>query len=800
MPGQRTYRLPDSLTADLAKLREMIDQVRAGGLTPERLRAFRVPMGVYEQRESGTFMLRVRLPAGGVLPHQMQALADAAERYGDGTLHVTTRQDIQVHRVPLENVPPALEALAAAGLATKGGGGNTVRNITACPHAGVCPHEVFDVAPHAIAVTEFLLPDPLSYQLPRKYKLSFSGCGADCASATVNDLGFIARRSLGEGGQPGFAVYVGGGMGAHSRVADLFEEFVPASDIHLVAEAVKRVFDQHGNRKNRNRARLRFLLELIGLGGFRKLYEAELAILRQAAPPCPPLRDFVGAAEGQRASRPARPSASAAKGFDAWRARNVLPQKQEGYCLVEVPLALGDIGTEMLRGLADIVEHYGDGMLRTTQEQNALLRWVPEAELPDVHAQLAALGLAEPLPPVLRKLVACTGASTCRLGICLSRGLAQAISQVLSSDGLDLDALGPLAIRISGCPNSCGRHPVADIGLHGAARRIGGELIPHYVVQLGGRVGEGLARLAQGATAIPARNVPVFLTELLREFARSPHCPDFHAFLDAGGRRTAQQLLARFAKPRRADGDACACCSGAEYDWGSSSPFSLAGRGPGECSAGVFDLIEVDLASATQALERGHRHAATVLAARALLVTRGAQPRDDLDALKLFQEHFVAQGLVEPALAPIVENAIQVAAASDPETAFVVRSDVVAVFIDAVKTLYQNMDSSLRFAPPPEPPPAAAPSEDAEAVTEDYRGVSCPLNYVKAKLALEKMKPGEELTLILGDEGLANVPASAAADGHEILSITRGPEGNRLVIRKGGRPATPAATAAGRGA
>ncbi|MBM4038518.1 MAG: nitrite/sulfite reductase, partial [Planctomycetes bacterium] len=555
MLGHATYSLPDTLADDLAKLRDMIAQVQTGALAPERLRAFRVPMGVYEQRENGAFMLRVRVPAGGVLPHQLRALADAAERYGDGSLHVTTRQDIQVHRVPLENVAPALEALAQAGLSTKGGGGNTVRNVTACPHAGVCPHEAFDVAPHAVAVTEFLLPDPLSYQLPRKYKISFSGCGNDCASATVNDLGFIAR--LGDG-QPGFAVYVGGGMGAYSRVADFFEDFVPASDIHLVAEAVKRVFDQHGNRKNKNRARLRFLIEQIGLDAFRKLYDAELAALRQAAPPLPPLRDFVGAAEGHRGTRPPRPSASAAKTFDAWRRRNVLPQKQQGYFLVEAPLALGDIAPETLRGLADIVEHYGEGMLRTTQEQNALLRWVPEADLPDVHAQLDALGLAEPLPPVLRKLVACAGASTCRLGICLSRGLAQAVSQVLSSDGLDLDALGPLAIRISGCPNSCGRHPVGDIGLHGAARRIGGVLMPHYVVQLGGRVGEGRARLAQGATAIPARNVPAFLAELLREFTLSPEHPDFHAFLDAGGRRTAQRLLARFAKPGSAAADACA--------------------------------------------------------------------------------------------------------------------------------------------------------------------------------------------------------------------------------------------------
>ena len=204
---QSTYRLPDSLAADIEKLGELIEQVKSGALTPERFRAVRVPMGVYEQRESGTFMLRVRLPAGGLPPDPMRALADVATRFGNGLLHVTTRQDIQVHRVGLDAIHPALVALREAGLATKGGGGNTVRNITACPHSGVCANEAFDVAPYAVALTEFLLPDPLSFQLPRKYKIAFSGCSRDCAGATVADLGFIARR---RDGGPGFAVYVGG--------------------------------------------------------------------------------------------------------------------------------------------------------------------------------------------------------------------------------------------------------------------------------------------------------------------------------------------------------------------------------------------------------------------------------------------------------------------------------------------------------------------------------------------------------------------------------------------------------------
>ena len=279
---QDTYRLTDTLAEDFDKLRTMVAQFKAGELSGPHFKAFRVPLGVYEQREDNLFMLRVRLPGGGILPHQMRALAAVSRQYGNGLLHVTTRQDIQVHEVPLDNMHPALVQMARDGLSTKGGGGNTVRNITACPDAGVCAGEAFDVSPYAVALTEFLLPDPLCYQLPRKYKIAFSGCSSDCAGATVNDVGCIAKLRDGE---PGFTVYVAGGLGAKSRTADLLHEFVPVDEIHLVAEAVKRVFDKNGDRKNRNKARLRFVLDRIGVERFRKLYDEEHAALNASPPP-----------------------------------------------------------------------------------------------------------------------------------------------------------------------------------------------------------------------------------------------------------------------------------------------------------------------------------------------------------------------------------------------------------------------------------------------------------------------------------------------------------------------------------
>lgn len=773
------YHLPDSLVEDLEKFQEMTEQFKAGTLSAAYFQAFRVPMGVYEQRESGTFMLRVRLPAGGMLPHQMRGLAEVAKKDGNGILHVTTRQDIQVHRVPIDAIHPALVALYDIGLSTKGGGGNTVRNITACYDSGVCEKEVFDVAPYAVALTEFLLSDRLSYELPRKYKIAFSGCNKDCAGPTANDLGFIAKR---RGDVSGFSVYVGGGMGAHSRVADLLEDFVPASEFYLLAEAVKRVFDKYGNRKNKRKARLRFLIEQIGFEAFQRLYGAELDKLRAAPPSCPDLRPLShpewcpATKKGLNARGPSGAS------FDRWRENMVRPQKQQPYYIVDIPLILGDVEADVFYSMGDIVEAHGEGMLRTTQWQNAVIRWVHEDELAQLHRKLTHLDLAGTQPAVFRHIVACAGASTCKLGICLSRGLAKAIADVLSRNELDLTRLGDLKINISGCPNACGRHPTSQIGLFGAARRAAGRLVPHYGVKLGGSLEEGKAKLASGKGMVPARSVPAFLRDFLKAFLESAQCPDFEAFLETRGRRDAADLIQEYKDVPDFETD-----KNYYFDWGAQEIFSLAGRGPGECGAGVFDLIEVDLASADEALNERRCFAATVLAARSLLVTRGEQPGSDVEAFTLFRKHFLAEGLVDPMFEQLIDCAIPSASAPDPEGVFGGNPDDVASLIADVKTLYDNMDSSLRFSIPEPMNGPTQPSTSAEITVDtfkDFRGVVCPLNYVKTKLALEQMESGQVLAVLLDEEGARNVPASAAADGHEVLFIARENDHWRVHIRK----------------
>jgi sulfite reductase (ferredoxin) len=764
---QSTYNLPDTLREDLERFQEEVARFKQGALGGAEFRAFRVPQGVYEERTEGSYMLRVRLPAGGLLPAQMRALASVARAYGSGVLHLTTRQDAQVHGVSLDNIHPALAALGEAGLSTKGGGGNTVRNIIACPDAGVCAREEFDVAPYAVALTEFLLPDPLSYRMPRKYKIAFSGCPADCGGAMVNDLAFFARTRQ---GRRGFSAYVAGGMGANCRVAEPLEDFVPAEEVHYVAEAVKRVFDRHGNRRNKHRARLRYLMADVGPEAFRRLYGEELAALRADGLPPLQVRDLPG-----RRPEPPPVAEEPAEGFAGWRARNVIAQKDDGYYMVHVPLVLGDIDARAMAGLADVVEAHGEGAARTTQRQNVLLRWVHDDELPGLHRALLAVGLAGSAAPIVRNTVSCAGAATCKLGVCLSRGLSRAVVKKLEESGIDLDALGEMNVQISGCPNCCGRHPLGRIGLYGAARRIGGRLVPHYVVQLGARLGEGRTRLAEGNHTIPARNVPDLVADLLRSFLTSASYPDYDAFVDAEAGAVMDALYERYRHVPSFEDD-----KNFYYDWGADTPFSLAGRGPGECSSGVFDLIQVDLASAEQALAEGDLFSAVVLAARALLVTRGHEAHGEAESLDLFQTDFVAAGLVDASFGELVGRAWRsIGGAFDAQPA------EAAALVEAVKTLYGSLDSSLRFQAPPAAPAAAPSSSEDGDHRADFRGVACPLNYVMAKRSLESMASGEVLSITLGKEGARNVPESAAKDGHKVVSVTEEGDHWRVVIRKG---------------
>ncbi len=777
-------QIDEKLQAGLDRFHEETEKYRNGETSADHFRAFRVPFGVYEQRTAGRHMLRIRITAGDFASEQLRAMAQAALRDGNSLIHVTTRQDLQVHDVPVENLHRALVTLAESGLSTIGGGGNSVRNVTACADTGFCDKECFGVADHARAVTTDLLETPFALDLPRKYKLSFSGCDEDCAGARANDVGYIAKVV---DGKRGFAVYAGGGMGGKSTVANLLEEFIPEEEIFYVAEAVKRVFDRLGNRRNKHQARLRFLVEQLGFEGFKAKYKEALVEVREV----PPLE--IHATEDPRLDGAAKQVLEVdEEAFGEWRRFHVTAQPQPGFHKVEIPLFLGTIMGPVAEQLAAMADRCGAGKLRSTLAQNLVVPWVSTAALPLAFHLLKGAGLATPMPRLISEMAVCAGASTCRLGICQSRGLAEELRGLLEESSLDLAALKDLKVFISGCPNSCGRHLMADVGLSGGARRIAGEVAPHYEVRLGSRSTADSLAFADGKTVIPARTVPKTIVGLLEEFAGTAGEPDFYEFATTSGEHFLEGELA-LARERYESSAA-----DVHVDWGTEIPFSLAGRSPGECGAGVFDLIEIDLAAADEALAEGALYRATVSASRALLVTQGIEAGDDRQAMRAFSEKFVQPGHVDSAFRAVVEQAIGASYAGDPAAAYGVVAETVSGLVAAVRDLYGRLDQSLRLPDPDAKESSPAPDATSDATSAsapevaavdsdkevDFRGVVCPLNYVKTRMVLDKMTPGEVLSVLLDEAGARNVPESVAKDGHEVQDVTELEDHWRVLITR----------------
>ena len=762
------FKLPEEVIKATGEFGRALGEFLAGRMSADRFKGVRVPWGIYSQRGGRSFMARVRIPAGVVTPRQLRALGECSSNYGDGVLHVTTRQDIQIHGVRIEDVDKIISYLQDFNLSPRGGGGNTVRNVTACPFAGICPEERFDVRGYAIALTEFLLQDENSYRLPRKYKIAFSGCERDCALATVTDLGFVATRV---DDAEGFAVYVGGGLGAKSRVGQLLEEFVPSRDVGYVAEAVKRVFFRYGERRDRHRARLRFLVERLGIEGFRSLYRKELEGLKRTThialrgirfryP-----RDVEGDIPVTGDSR-----------FEEFRKYNVFPQKQKGYFAMGIRLPLGDIPAADLIRLADIGEKFGINEFRTTQTQNIYLCNVRADMVYPIYSELEAAGLARPYIDTVLDPIVCRGATTCNLGLCNSRGLAEELVSSLEGADIDPDTLRGITIKISGCPNACGQHPTGTIGLHGLARRVGGRPVPFYKILLGGWVGEGGTELAEEVGIVPARNVPAVLKGFLIRLQDSleRHEGDLRDRLAHEGKRIMEEVIEEHTRVPPYEED-----PSFYRDFGQEGDFSLAGRGPGECGAGVLDMIEADLEEARAKLSLAEEEAHDPgilreilhLSARALLVVKGIDPRSPEEAVKAFHREFIEAGIASPRFRDLRARFTSLrGGAGDLE--------YVRAFYEEVRNLYASMDPNFQF------PARESTTEEAKAL--DLRGTPCPMNYVKAKLFLEGLPAGAVVDILL-DEGepIANVPGALEKDGHEIVSIEDLGGFYRVRVRKG---------------
>ncbi len=742
--------VPESVKEDTLNYRSQVKKFLDGQTLAVAFRAYRVPMGVYEQRTAGKFMVRIRIGAGLVLPYQLERIAKLSKTYGNGIIHVTTRQDIQIHEVNIEGTPDVLERLLEVGLSPRGGGGNTVRNVTACPRAGVCPREEFDVAPYAIATAENLLQDRSSFNLPRKYKIAFSGCSDDCAFASVADLGFFAHR---KNGVKGFSVYAAGGLGSNPAVAVQIEDFIEAKEVFEVAEAIKRLFDKYGDRTNKHKARLRYVLAKIGVEEFIKLYLKEKETLKADGLPCksPTIRDLTPVYGAPEASDNA-----------GQKQDNVLPEKTTGRYTVKLWLRNGDIPADDLNKVGQIAVRYGQGLVRTTQLQDILITGVAQEDINKVNGELNKLSInvfggGNP------KVVACTGASTCKLGLCLSRGLANAISEELSKNNIHLPES---IIRISGCPNSCGHHYIADLGFQGRAKRVNGKLMPCYDVLIGATTVEGNAHLAERIGTVPAKKIPGLLAK---------------AF-EAG--KIKKEKLEHLV----------GWCSGISsvqfpedyyYDFGSDKPFSLAGRGPGECGAGVMDVIKLDIDEAKDAIKSvpvndKNVYKAIVTAARALLVTFGLEPKKDREIFTAFSKRLIEPGWVKPQTQQLLDNAIDWCLGDRKSI-----DDLLPQIEDLtrrVEELFLSLDANLKFRAEPFVQQDDIGKANDKGFIIDLRGVECPLNFVKAKLELEKIVVGQVLEVLLDDgEPVRNAPASFAEQGQEVIEIKN--NGNHFCVK-----------------
>ena len=541
-------------------------------------------------------MQRIKIPGGGLNAEQLETLADLAEEYSDGIAHVTTRQDFQLHYVHIDDTPTLMRRLAAANITTREACGNSVRNVTACPYAGVCPDEVFDVTPYSRALSRFLLGHPDCQNFGRKFKPAFSGCSQHaCGLTNLHDLGLIAvKRSENGKEKRGFEMYVGGGLGAVPYQAKLFDPFVPPEELLPLAQAIARVFARHGEKKNRNRARIKFLIQDWGIEKFKEVVLEE----RKNLPPDPRWTDYLKDAE-QFQEAPLRPGGEwpswASEAFERWLRTNTRPQKQAGYVVVTVALPLGDITANQLRSMADIVRRFTKETVRTTVEQNFVIRWVSQSDLPELYNALQFVGLGEPGAGTIIDIVTCPGTDTCKLGISSSRGLAAELRKRLAEKSFQFEEpVENLHIKISGCFNSCGQHHVADLGFYGVSRKIAGYAVPHFQVVLGGEWEHNGGSYGLPVAAIPSKNIPEVVARLTDRYAAKRSSGEsFKDFVKRIGKAELKAVLENLSRPPADPSDRSFFS-----DWGDPREYTLGDLGTGECAGEVVSAIDFNLAAA----------------------------------------------------------------------------------------------------------------------------------------------------------------------------------------------------------
>ena len=837
------YRIPSTLDGDLDYTQSLIDQFKAGEIQAGQLKSNRVPMGIYEQRKNQHYMLRLRCAGGLITPEQLAKIAFVGHQLSTSHLHVTTRQEIQIHNVDLQDAVPALKKLEKVGISSAGGGGNTVRNMMVDDRSGLTADEEFDVYPYVEELTSRLIAEKDSFTMPRKYKVAIDTSVETANFSYIADLGLQARI---KDGKRGFRVLIAGSAASNAHTGWEVFDFLPEVDLYRAAKALKNWFHKYGNRRNRHKARMRYVFYKYGSEEAKRLYLEEFEALKKDGSidfhaPLLPLEHHKPSFE------PLAPHSSL---FEKWKHRYAHKQTnaeglKENLWYAYIPLKHGNNSTDFFAEVAEYMANYGNDVIRFTKKEQIQVRNIPEEYLPNIYQEFKKLGIYQvDYPVVVTNLTCCTGADTCRLGICLPKGAIDAIAKRLLQSDLDLDAIPELEIRMNGCTNICAVATWADLGFSGRVGRVGDDPYPAYTVWLPVK-GKHELDLQQGYIA--AKKIPEFIEDYLRDvIAELPNYVDYYDYVAKRGVETVKDLLKKYKELPSFDEN-----PDTFYDWGDDEKFSLIKYGKAECSAGLFDIIEIDQdtirekrkevdallgkaqieADASQAkvsddasqafgrldFEEQNKaekllHDIVFSENRMLLVTRGLDPRTDDDVYNGFVKEFIEAGIIPQKFKVLTDKARQ-------NESLISEKALIDELADLLNDLYQNMDDSLQFKLPADSVSAkqdSVPSQGTESssknensdnsassdenkksddnknsegivpdVKKDFRGVMCPMNFVKTKIALTPMKSGQLLEILLDDGApIENVPGSVKNEGHTVVSTEKVENYWKVLIRK----------------
>jgi len=628
---------------DIIELARKIEQFNNLEIDEEKFRSLRLARGVYGQRQQGVQMIRIKLPYGKVLSNQLRRIAEVSDEYSRGRLHITTRQDIQIHHVDLNRTPELWAALERDEVTLREACGNVVRNVTASETAGIDPNEPFDVSPYADALYKFFLRNPICQEMGRKFKVSFSASDEDTGLSYLNDLGFIAKI---QNGIRGFKVLVAGGLGSQPRHAEVLYDFLPADKMIPVMEGVLRVFDRYGERKSRAKARMKFLLKDIGLAAFKELISQEQKAIEFKSVPI----DY----QSYIPSKPVSVEAPVIElqdkvAYNLWKATNIIPQKQEGFVAIGIKVLLGDFYTDKARLLANLVDVYAAGEIRLTLRQNIVIPFVKEALLPFFYTELKKLEFVEAGYNKAVDITACPGTDTCNLGIASSTGIAKELERVIATEYPQYLKNEDLVIKISGCMNACGQHNMANIGFQGMTVRTPEKLVaPALQVLLGGgNLGNGNGAFADKVVKVPSRRGPEALRRILNDFEAKADGKEFVEYYKEKGEKYFYDLLNDLQEVSNLSQEDF-------IDWGEEEKY-VKQIGIGECAGVVIDLIatlffesEEKIENANDAFENGvyssaiyYAYQSLVNSAKALLLADKRKTNTHASIISQFDELFI---------------------------------------------------------------------------------------------------------------------------------------------------------------